>query len=173
MSGRGRRGAGSGDAEPPLQVLFHFIITEETYYIILLLLSREIILIILFWEIIIIILLFYYSIPCVNKRVTGQTIQSLWRISSSTSGLNTSSNGRLLESKAKNNSIMEAETLSHRFRLRAAGPVTIYYYYYYYYDLFIITIIISFLIYLSLLLIYYDYHHYLFLLFLLFIIIAT
>ena len=39
--------------------------------------------------------------PCVTERVTGQTIQSLWRISSSTSGANTSSNGRLLESKNK------------------------------------------------------------------------
>ena len=42
------------------------------------------------------------SSPCVAERVTGQTIQSLWRISSSTSGANTSSNGRLLESKRKN-----------------------------------------------------------------------
>ena len=39
------------------------------------------------------------SSPCVIERVTGQTIQSLWRISSSTSGANTSSNGTLLESK--------------------------------------------------------------------------
>ena len=38
------------------------------------------------------------SLPCVTERATGQTIQSLWRISSSTSGANTSSNGRLLES---------------------------------------------------------------------------
>ena len=34
------------------------------------------------------------SSPCRTERVTGQTVQSLWRISSSTSGANTSCDGK-------------------------------------------------------------------------------